>query len=260
MQSKHIITGVFGAAMAFAIACMLAFAAMAVSTAPAYADDDYYITVSGNGPFDFAYGFCGKPGQQVNWKINAETNYYDEGELTLEGATYKWTIDPKLKAKVNGSKVVIKKLPKKAGKYKLKVTAYDSEGTKVAVCTNKVIVAKKPAVKIQLTAQGKSIKNVKRNDMIMMHMKNALFGWDNNTKKPFYTWTVKNLNTGKTATWNSKKESFNKNAFISGSSVGGGGYPVFMGTFEKTGKYKVTAVVYHSNKKIATATKTFTVK
>ena len=108
----------------------------------------------------------------------------------------------------------------------------------------------------------KSLSSVKKGADFMMETPGAFFCWNNNTKstmKYFYTWSVKKVG-GKTATWNAKKGVFKSNALIGGGSIAGNNVPIFMGAFKQKGKFKITATVHHSDKKIATATKIITVK
>ena len=77
----------------------------------------------------------------------------------------------------------------------------------------------------------------------------------------FYNWTVKNLKTGKSVTWSSKK-ALKNNSWIEGPEFGAGGtqYPIAMGEFKKAGKYKITVKIFHGDKVAAKVSKTVTVK
>lgn len=295
MKSKQMTWGLGALLPVFAVALALVLAGLV--GAPAYAaetngaafkagslqamanDDDaddaddaddvgYGVKILNSAGLDSSYGIYGVPGEKMILKANAYSFPNDTPYETtnLKGVTFKWKVDAKLKAKTKGAKLTASKLPKKEGKYKVQVTAYDKNGKKLGSAKSSVVVKKKPGVKIALRVFGdkgpvvtKSNK-VSKNAQIMLEMKNAKFGWDNNTKKSFYTLTVKNTKTGKTAIWDSKKGMFKKNAFFNGSSIAGGSVPTVMGRFTKAGTYKVTVAVYHSNKKIDSATRTLTVK
>ena len=213
------------------------------------ADDvEYSISLKGV-PYDGNYGIFGKPGEKLT--ITAGAQYFDTtvGKYVVaKGATVKWSsVSAKLKAVQKGNKLIIKKLPK-AGTYKFAVAVFDADGKKLAAQKYTIVVKKAPTVKIRKTTTPTGT--------IMLAMRGAKFGWDNNTKKPFYIWTVKDLATGKTSVWNSKKGFVKNGGFVQGGQVAGGGEPNLMAAFTKSGTFKITATVYHSNKKIATASTT----
>jgi len=250
--------------LAFAVAAVIAFAAMAVSAQPAQASDKYDYSVAVTNMYGGDYGLYAKPGEKVVYKLALRDN--ESWEYSNQSCTWNFACgisDVTLK----GNKLVISKVPK-AGTYKITVEATDDDNNTIAKDKLKLVVKKKPAVKIKMQTfksngqiASRSTSSVKKGQQMMLMMNGASFGWDyNNTKKPFYTWTVKNLKTGKTATWNAKKGKFNKNAFIGAGSVAGGGSPICMGAFKAKGKYKVTAKVFHNNKAITTVSKTITVK
>ena len=253
---------------AFAMAVAIAFAGIAATSAPAQAGDtEYWIETTAKG-FNGNAAFYGKPKETVNLVIKptAYVGYYVDGdwkEEQLRSATIKWSFPKTLKATVSGNNLVIKKLPKAAKTYKVQVAAYHKSGERVATKTINIVVKKKPKVKIVTKANnGKGYKTagtIKRGQRMMLQMTGADWGWNNNTRKAFYVWKVKNKKTGKTVTWTSNKYNVSSN-LIAGGSVAGSNYPVFMGYFKQAGKYKITATVYHSNKKIASKSKTITVK
>lgn len=285
MTHEHALRKPLALAAAFFAALALSIAGFAASPAPALAAAGETagfaaanLQATATGDFEYAIdldgiayasesGVFGVPGEKMMLKaVTTKTNLETYDSTTVKGLTYKWTASSKLKAKAKGNKLVMAKLPK-AGTYTAKVKAYNKKGKLLASAKYKVIVKTKPGIKIAMrtqNAQGmftaKNAKTVKKGAMMMLDMKNADWAWDNNTKTGFYSWSVKNLATGKTAKWNAKKGVFKKNAFIAGGSVAGGGSPVFMGQFNKKGTYEVTATVYHSNKVIDTATKKITVK
>ena len=234
--------------------------------AAATADYEYSIDLDGVA-YASETGVFGVPGEKMTLKaVTTKTNLESYDSTTVKGLTYKWTASSKLKATPKGNKLVVAKLPK-AGTYSAKVKAYNKKGKLLASAKYKVIVKAKPGIKVAMrtqNAQGAftnaNAKATKKGAMVMLDMRNAYWAWDNNTKTGFYSWTVKDLATGKTAKWNAKKGTFKKNAFIAGGSVAGGSCPVFMGQFNKKGTYEVIATVYHSNKAIDTATKKVTVK
>ena len=243
-------------------------AASSLTIAPLAAqsnESDYFIALRGI-PYEGEYGIYGKPGEKLVIRAYAETHDIETWEgVPIEGATVKWTsVSSKLKASKRGNKLVINKLPK-AGTYKFTVAGYDENGKKLCKATYKIVVKKKPSLKIQMSINGDKSRTKSNyswayaNEDIMLTMAGAKFGWDNNTKKPFYTWTVKDLGTGKTATWNTIEEVFERNPIIGGGSAYGGSTPYFMGRFFKAGTFKITAKMYHSNRKIATAAKVVTI-
>ncbi|MDO4400461.1 MAG: hypothetical protein Q4D27_05885 [Coriobacteriia bacterium] len=245
----------------FVVAMGLACAATLALSSPAQAaETEIEFTNIG---FGGEVGVYATPGEKFTLKANTYTVDDEWNRTNINDVTYTWTANAKLKATSKGAKLTIAKVPK-VGKYSVKVVAKDTDGNTLAKKSFKLVVKKKPALKVKVTKMGgtKNLSSVKKGDSIGISMQGASWGWDNNTKgtaKYFYTWTVKKVG-GKTATWNAKKGVFKSNAFIAGSSVAGGDVPYFMGSFKQKGKYQITATVYHSNKKIATAKKTITVK
>jgi len=253
----------FIAAIAITVSAAMAFAS------PALADDDldYNVVLKGV-PHEGIYGINGMPGEKLT--IKAVASYIDADNpwpgKKISGATYKWVkISSALKAQVDGNKLIIKKLPK-AGKYKFRLIAYNKDGKRIWANTWTILVKNKISPKIVINAFGsngpsaKSVSKFKKNTRIMMTLKNASFAWDNNKKKSFYTFTIKDLKTGKTAKYNPKTESFSKNAFFEDLPIGGASMPTFMGSFTKAGKYKITATVFRNDKKVEATNKTVTVK
>ena len=256
----------FSAIAAFAIALTVMFlvapaseahadtggTGLAASAIATQANDvDYAIALDGV-PYSGLYGIYGQPGEKLAIKANAQ--YLDSKTwdlVSVKGATYKWTkVNSKLKATVKGKKLIVNKLPK-AGTYKFTVTAFDADGKKLVSSKCAIVVKDKPKLKIAQSETGSGDS--------MFVMEGALFGWDNNTKKPFYAWTFKNLNTGKTAVWNSKKGFTKNDVGMKGATVAGNNAPTLMARFADSSKYQVTATMYHSNKVIATASQTVTV-
>ena len=245
----------------FAASCMLASATMLSFATPAQADE-YQIEVANVNLDDcVTYGFYGMPGEKASYKLNLVA--YDENynKSKVKGATFQFKASGKLKGKLKGNKLVFKKLPK-AGKYKFSIIAMTADGAAVARVKAKFIVKKKPALKINVRAMGtnKWTRTVKKDTDIMIEMSGAFWGWHNNTEKSFFTLEAKNLKNGKVAKWNAKKGFFKKNDFINVATVAGGATPVLMGSFTQKGTYKITATVYHSNKKVVTKTTKITVK
>lgn len=251
---------------------LLAVVAIALAMAPtrAYAADvDYSFKIKGI-PYDGAYGIYKTPGEQLTMKAKLYKTNLETWETTaVKSVTYKWTVDAKLKSKttVRGGNILVKKLPSKKYTYKFTLKALDAKGKVLYKQTYKVYVMKKPAISIAMRtfkASGGVASNnastVKVGARMNLEMKKASFGWDNNTKTCAYTWKVENTKTGETAAWSKKRGSFGTNNIIEGGPIAGGGSPFFMGSFKKAGTYKITAALYHSNKKIATATKTITVQ
>ena len=65
----------------------------------------------------------------------------DYNASKMKGCTYTWAPAAALKAVAKGDTLTIKKLPK-AGTYKVKLTAFDSEGNKLCKTTYKIVVKK----------------------------------------------------------------------------------------------------------------------
>lgn len=251
---------------------LLAVVAIALAIAPtrAYAADvDYSFKVTGV-PYDGTYGVYKTPGEKLSMKARLYKTDMETWETTaVKSVTYKWTVDAKLKSKttVRGGNILVKKLPSKKCTYKYTLKAYNSKGKLLYKKAFKIYIMKKPAISITMRtfkASGGIASNnattVKVGARMNLEMKKASFGWDNNTKTCFYTWKVENTKTGETAAWSKKRGSFGTNDIIEGDPIAGGATPFLMGSFKKAGTYKITATLYHSNKKIATATKTITVK
>ena len=252
----------FVAAIALALALTAAFAVTpaaqaqanvgqaksAASSLAAQTDDvRYYFSFDG-AAYGGDYGIYGTPGEKM--ELEANLQYLDRETwvtVTVEDATIEWTnVAPKLNATASGNKLTINKLPK-AGTYKFTATAYDADGNKLFSQTEKIVVKKSPALKIVKSSSEMGT---------IINLKNASWGWDNNTTKPFYTVTFKSLETGKTAVWNSKK-GFTKNKIsMSAGSIAGAGYPALIVQFDQSGKYKITAKLFHSDKQVATVSKT----
>lgn len=259
---KQVIQSLRGLLMASIASCILVFSAMLVMTTPAQADMGYELQALNAKKMDCVeYGFYGVPGEKATYKLKLTGFDGNDGWGTVVNAKFTYKGNAKLKGSVKGNRLVFKKLPK-AGTYKFKITAAQADGRLPETMSFKMIVKKKPAVKVKVTEPGKSkaLKTVKNNEDVFINLGGASFGWDNNTKKPFYVLKVKNLNTGKVAKWSSKKGTYKKNGFIEGEMIAGGTNPVLYGSFTKTGKYKVSVAVYHSNKKIVAKTKTITVQ
>ena len=250
----------FIAAIAIAVSAAMAF------TSPALADDDvdYYTIVKGS-TYGVAYGLAGEKAV-----YQAEVVYYDAAagvEKKLSSATFKFVkVSAGLKATAKGSKLVVNKLPK-SGKFKFTAVAYNKDGDKIGTTPVKVVVKKKPKMKIDIQQFGKtgpaavSPSKIKKNARLILTAKNGSFAWDNNKKKSFCAITVKSLKTGKTAVFNPKTGKFSKNSFIAAEDApGGSGQPSIWASFSKAGKYKVTMTIFHSDKKLAVATQTVTVK
>ena len=237
---------------------------MAAFATPASAEDDadYWILISGkNVTYYGDYGIYAKPGEKLVAKAKTVA-YTENGESTVNGVTYKWCANSKLKAKINGNKLTVAKLPK-VGKYRFSVSAYDKSGTLLQKQAYTIKVKKKPGAKIVLRnpSNNRTMKIAKKGKPVFIELKNASFGWDNNKKKSFCAITVKSLKTGKTAVFNPKTGKFSKNSFIAAEDApGGSGQPSIWASFSKAGKYKVTMTIFHSDKKLAVATQTVTVK
>ena len=249
---RVLMVGVF--ALTLALAGLFSFAR------PAQASENYEV-VTTNIP-TVTNAIYAVPGEKVTIKLGVKdwSEYKD-----VKASEYVVSSSSLKNLAVSGNTIVVGKAPK-AGKYTFKVTAKDADGSRLAAKTFKLVTKKKPALKIAMQTRNdkgaivsKNAKSVKQGNSFILLMKGADFGWDNNTKKPFYTWSVKDLDTGKTVKWNTKYGSFKKNSFVSGSSVAGGGCPSVFGSFKRGGRFKITATMYHSNKKIATATKTIMV-
>ena len=265
------------AVLAFALAWLAAPASaqadegsgsLTASALTAQADDDdidYFASFAGV-PYSGDYGFYFMPGNKAT--ITAKVAYFDQAndwkKTYVKGATATWlNVDKRLKAKIDGNKLIIKKMPK-AGTYKFKVVIRDKDGNKLISETRKIVVKKKIPAKLKMDVMsgyddaGQNVKWAYVGSRFVMTMDGASFGWDNNTKKPFYVWKVEDVDTGEVAVWNKKKGVFKKNSFIESESVAGGACPNIFGKFKKTGTFKFTGVVYRSNKKVATVTKTVT--
>lgn len=254
----------FAVLVALATAIAIACAGTMAATTTALAEDyEYYVTFK-NQQVDYTNNFCGYPGDKL---VIQPTLYSMEDGSKASDVTFKWTCDTALNASTSATKATIKKLPK-VGTYKLTMKAYDADGNKIYGAKYKVVVKKK--VPLTLTTQtlksgeglSKNTKTLKKSQSFVFTLKGVSWGWNNNKKQPFYKWTVKHVKSGKSVTWSTKKGLKKNNALIKPPEYGIGGatYPMTMGTFKKTGKYKITATVYHNDKVAVTKTKTITVK
>lgn len=258
------------ASWAAACVALAICAACALAAAPgnAYADTTYYDlnAQSASGLDADDYGFYGIPGEKLTYKLSTLAWDENNNTQTVKGLTYAYSGAKKLGGKLKGSKLTFKKLPK-AGTYKFTIKAKDKSGKVVATWKYKFIVKKKPSVKLKIRTTdanykviSNNAKKAKKSDNITLCAEGAYFGWDNNKKKNFTVWTVKNLKTGKTAKWDSKKRTFKNNSFVNGAGIAGGDIPYLLTGFKKKGTYEITVDIYHSDKKIASSTKKLTVK
>ena len=249
----------------------LALVGLVAAAQPAYAAITYDSIDFAGAPYEGNYGLCGLPGDKLVLRATLR-GYNDETNTTVvpksSKITYKWTMNSKLKAKTDGRVCTITKLPK-AGNYYSRVRAYNKAGKLLYSKKFKIEVRKKPAIKVVMRVRGASgafgdanVSKAKANVEVMLNLKGASFGWNNNTKrayKGFYTWKITQLGTGKVAKWNKANGQFYKNDFVNGGSVAGGDSPFFMGTFTQKGTYKIEGTIYHNNEKLAVASKTITV-
>ena len=235
---------------------------MAAFATPASAEDDadYWILISGkNVTYYGDYGIYAKPGEKLVAKAKTVA-YTENGESTVNGVTYKWCANSKLKAKINGNKLTVAKLPK-VGKYRFSVSAYDKSGTLLQKQAYTIKVKKKPGAKIVLRnpSNNRTMKIAKKGKPVFIELKNASFGWDNNKKKAFYIFTISK--DGKTSKWNAKKGLVKDANIVDGfSSIAGGLNPILSASFKQKGTYTLTATIYHSDKRIQKVTKKLAVK
>ena len=266
-------------ACSMALAIALAGVCALSQSAQAEEEVEYFIKVSCKNVGVKSYQtFYGKPGETVNLSIKPKAvkkSYYDEVEgVWVDGSRvnsvkYKWEVSKKLKAKVaSGNKLVIKKLPKVAKTYYAKLFAYDKNGNFLCQEKIKIIVKKKPKVSIRFDALDddyfiltKNVSALDKDSNVDISLIGAHVGWDNNAAtKPFYTITIKNLDTGKSVKLvNKKVHEIDECDFVEGRMASGEKFPRFSACFTQAGKFKVSAVIYHGNKKIATGSKTVTV-
>ena len=249
--SKGIAAGVAAFALSLAIVC----AGMFAFVAPAHADDEYFMQF-GYRLLDYDGSIYAFPGEKM--VLSPTVTNMNSGKA-VKGATFEWACDEALKAKTTDAKATISKLPG-VGKYKVTITAFNAKGKQLCKKKVKIVVKKKLKTSIKLLVKGKSATSVKKGATMMLVLDNVGWGWCKNYKKRFYTISVKSLKTGKIAT-KSNTKALTKNSFVEQpTAIGGFDYPSIYGHFKVKGKYKVTGTVYRDGKKIASASKTITVK